>query len=168
MHEKIIAELLPSYGPFPNHPTFPVLLYKNALHLHREDPKLVEEIFLKNHWKKPWRNGIYDFHHYHSNTHEVLGVYSGTCLVQVGGDQGPKFELEKGDVLILPAGVSHKNLGCSDDFKCVGAYPFEIEFDMNYCKKEEKKHAEQNIRKSPLPQSDPVYGENGPLFKYWK
>jgi uncharacterized protein YjlB len=37
----------------------------------------------------------------------------------------------KGDVLLIPAGVAHKNVGASIDFKCVGAYPGGKEFDIN-------------------------------------
>jgi len=164
----IFTETLLSNGLFPNNPALPLVLYKRALKLGVNDPDIVEDIFLINEWKKSWRNGIYPYHHYHSNVHEVLGVYSGTCVVEVGGDGGPTYELEKGDVLIIPAGVAHKNFGCTEDFKCVGAYPSEIEYDMYYGKPNERFVTEKNIPNVPLPNCDPVYGPAGPLFKYWK
>jgi uncharacterized protein YjlB len=164
----IIYEIIPQNGLFPNNPVLPLVLYKKALRLSNDDPETVEEIFLINEWKKPWRNGIYNYHHYHSNVHEVLGIYNGTCVVEMGGDGGPTFELEKGDVLIIPAGLAHKNFGCTEDFKCVGAYPVIIDYDMYYGKPNERFVTDKNIANVPLPSNDPVYGPAGPLFKYWK
>ncbi len=57
----------------------------------------------KNNWSNSWRNGIFNFHHYHSITHEVLGVHSGNAKVLLGGDRGILINAEKGDVIIIPA-----------------------------------------------------------------
>lgn len=160
---NVIAQVIHENGLFPNNGKLPLLIYKKAV-----NPELCEEIFSQNGWTNFWRDSIYDFHHYHSNTHEVLGVYSGSCDVQMGGENGKIFHLEKGDVLIIPVGVSHKNVGCTDDFGCVGAYPFDIPYDMNYGKPEEKMLAMENIPDTPLPKTDPVYGKKGPLFEAWK
>lgn len=165
---EIIAEIIGRNGWFPNNSKFPLLLYKSCLNASKVNPQTLEEIFLSNDWKNPWRNGIYSFHHYHSNTQEVLGIYDGSCEVEIGGDHGKRFHLEKGDVLIIPAGVSHKNVGSTPDFKCIGAYPFEIDYDMNEGKQEEFSPANENIGRVPLPKADPVYGKKGPLFEYWK
>ena len=53
----------------------------------------------------------------------LLGVYSGTARVQLGGEGGMTHTIHPGDVIIIPAGVAHKNLGDSPDFGVVGAYP---------------------------------------------
>lgn len=164
----IISELILENGLFPNNPRLPLLLYKKCLKLGKDQPGIVEDIFFCNEWKNSWTNGIYTYHHYHSNNHEVLGIYSGQCVVEIGGDGGPTFEIEKGDVLIIPAGVSHKNFECTEDFKCVGAYPFDIAYDMYYGKPSERFVTESNIEKVPLPNSDPIYGPAGPLFLHWK
>ena len=74
---------------------------------------------------------------------------------------------QSGDVIIIPAGVAHKNVGSSSDFRCVGAYPLGQSWDMNYGKPGERPQADQNITKVPLPESDPVYGIDGPLVKSW-
>jgi len=166
--EKIYHELIPPNGNFPNNAHLPVLLYNSVLELENGNPeKVVEQIFEGNMWGNPWVNGIFNYHHYHSITHEVLAVLSGTCIVALGGSNEKKYHLEKGDVLILPAGVAHKNISSSADFKCMGAYPGGVSYDLKHGKADEKQEAEKNIQKVPVPEKDPVYGK-GPLQKFWK
>jgi len=164
---KIIPHLLKDDGIFPNS-MLPLLVYKNVLVLPADhQPQIIEKIFEANNWKNTWRNGIYNYHHYHSTTHEVLGVYSGRCRVLIGGEDGIQFIIEKGDVIIIPAGVAHKNIGGNEDFKCAGAYPDGKDFDMNYGKSGERPQTDHNIGRVPLPATDPVYGKQGPLFMQW-
>src|ERR1043165_9643071 len=63
-------------GYIPNNPKFPLLHYRNAFRFGREhDPAAVlEKTFGVNGWGDFWRNGIYDFVHYHSMIHEALGI----------------------------------------------------------------------------------------------
>ena len=165
---KIIAELLTDDGQFPNNPSLPLLLYKGVFDLSEESPALViEGLFKKNGWGGMWRNGIYDFHHYHSTAHEVLGVCSGWADIQLGGQSGIKVRLEKKDVILIPAGVAHNNLGQSSDFRVVGAYPHGQHWDMNYGNPGERPGADHNIAEVPLPEKDPVYGHSGPVIDYW-
>lgn len=164
---EALLKMIPENGSFPNNNTLPLLIYKKALDIPHLNPELFETLFLLHGWTNGWRDGIYTFHHYHSNTHEVLGIYSGSCQVQIGGENGEVVQLEKGDVLIIPVGVSHKNTGSTEDFMCVGAYPFEIDYDTCYGKPEEKISAAQNIQKTPLPTTDPLYGAKGPLCEAW-
>lgn len=96
---NIIHEVISKNGSFPNNSNLPLLIYQGCFVLEDSKPEIIEEIFFKNAWKGLWRDGIYDFHHYHSNTHEALGIYSGSCEVQIGGENGKIFELKKGDVL---------------------------------------------------------------------
>jgi long-chain acyl-CoA synthetase len=42
----------------------------------------------RNGWSGTWRNGIYAFHHYHSTSHEVLGIAAGSAAVRFGGEGG--------------------------------------------------------------------------------
>src|SRR5207244_1516328 len=114
-----------------------------------------------------WRNGIYRYHHYHSTAHEVLGVFSGCATVRLGGERGITEKLTAGDVLIIPAGVGHKNLDSSADFGVVGAYPLDQQADMNYGREGERPRADQNIARVARPKSDPIYGEDGALLQYW-
>jgi uncharacterized protein YjlB len=155
-------------GIFPNS-KLPVLLYKKVLDLPPLFPaSYVENLFKSHLWHNSWKSGIFTYHHYHSITHEVLGFYKGETKMQVGGDKGVKLDIEKGDVLIIPAGVAHKNLGQENDVQCVGAYPEGMSYDMNYGKPGERPMTDNNIAQVPLPDRDPVLGLKGGLQRYWK
>jgi uncharacterized protein YjlB len=164
--QEVLHPILKDDGIFPNS-ELPLLVYRQALPITPGQPQAIEELFERNGWTNSWRNGIYNYHHYHSTTHEVLGILSGQCTVQLGGDSGVTITVMAGDVVIIPAGVAHKNLESSNDFVCVGAYPNGRSYDMNYGKADERARAVENIRKVPLPATDPVYGKQGPLFTHW-
>lgn len=155
-------------GTFPNNETLPVVVYEGAFVFgDRSHAALIESVFQANGWGGLWRNGIYSYHHYHSTAHEVLGVADGAARVQLGGDEGRTFEVEAGDVIVLPAGVAHKNIDATSGFLVVGAYPAGQQWDMNYGKPNERPQVDRNIEQVPLPSSDPVYGQEGPLAEYW-
>ncbi len=159
--------LLQDNGIFPNSP-FPVLFYKSAFRLSNDrSPKILEETFARNHWTNSWRDGVYTYNHYHSTSHEVLGIYSGDCHFLLGGNKGIQLLGVKGDVIVIPAGVSHKNIGSTLNFKCVGAYPDGRDFDINLGKAGERPQADINISKVPLPAFDPLHGKTGPLLSIW-
>jgi uncharacterized protein YjlB len=163
---QVLSFVLHSEGAIPNS-RLPLLYYRDAVKLTSDTPGMFEELFEANDWGGTWRNGIYTYHHYHSTTHEVLGVFRGAATVQLGGERGIKQKISAGDVLIIPAGVAHKNFGASNDFGVVGGYPGGAEWDMNYGRPDERAAAEQNLARVPLPKTDPVYGPDGPLFKHW-
>jgi uncharacterized protein YjlB len=72
-------------GSIPNR-RYAVLLYHGAMDLDNRYPaSSMEERFLANHWTNSWRNGIYTFHHFHSTSHEVLGIYRGSASVRLRG-----------------------------------------------------------------------------------
>lgn len=165
---RVISRILEDDGTFPNNEKLPLIIYKTAIELKDKDPAAtVEKYFHANHWGGSWRNGIYSFHHYHSTAHEVLGIYRGNVKVQFGGPQGFTVDAEAGDVIIIPAGVAHKSLGSSPDFGVVGAYPKGQKWDMNYGNPGERPQADENIIRVPLPETDPVYGNPGPLIELW-
>ena len=153
-------------GRIPNN-KLPLIIFKNVFD-EREDEgaELLEDKFKNNNWKNSWRNGVHDFHHYHSNTHEVLGVYNGTALLQLGGENGEKLRVEAGDIIIIPAGVGHKNLE-SENFKIVGDYPNGRDYDMNYGKEGERPAADKNIAAVPIPEADPWFGEKAGIVDIW-
>ena len=153
---------------FPNNDYLPVLVYRQAFENADDNlGDLIEKTFRKHNWTNNWRNGILEKHHYHSNTHEVLGVSSGRCKVQLGGPNGVILDIQKGDVVVLPAGIAHKNLGCSSDFEVVGGYPGGVEHDMRYGKPNDRPEVDENIKNVPLPETDPVSGYEGDLITFW-
>ena len=165
---EIAAHPLGEDGAFPNNARVPLLLYQGIIELPSDDPaRIFEELFRYNGWHGTWRNGIYGYHHYHSTAHEVLGVYSGTATVQLGGPNGITVSLRPGDVVIIPAGVAHKNLSSSPDFGVVGAYPAGQEWDMNHGRPGERPDTDQNIARVPVPSTDPIHGPGGPLTERW-
>src|SRR5271165_1992024 len=110
-------------GLVPNNP-LPLLIYKGAIDLDSDEPESrIERLFGANGWGDMWRNGIYDYLHYHATVHEALGVARGHARVRFGGDHGKEFDISAGDVAILPAGTGHQCLSASPDFSVVGAYP---------------------------------------------
>jgi len=151
-------------GKIPNN-TLPLLVYRKAL------PGLtaskLQKHFAENNWTNSWDNGVYPFHHYHSTSHEVLGIYSGSAQLHLGGEKGAKVNVSAGDVIVIPAGVGHKNLGSSDDFGVVGAYPDGRDWDLLKGEPGERPKADKNIAALPIPDLDPVSGKNEGLKKIW-
>jgi uncharacterized protein YjlB len=116
--------LFGSNGIVPNNPSLPLIVRRGAIPPSQGDPATAfETTFAKNGWTNSWRNGIFRYHHYHPNTHEVLGVYSGSASVRFGGEDGELVSVAAGDVIVIPAGVAHALVNGSDDFAVVGAYP---------------------------------------------
>jgi uncharacterized protein YjlB len=152
-------------GTFPNS-KLPALVYRGAL----ASPTAggFEELFEGHGWSSAWRNGLYTVHHYHSTAHEVLGIYQGRVTARLGGPRGLVLELQAGDVLVVPAGVAHKNEGASADFRVVGAYPVGTGPDMNYGKPGERPGTDRNIARVGLPARDPVHGGEGLLQRLWR
>jgi len=155
-------------GKIPNS-KYPLLLYRNVIEKSGDkSADWLENTFNNNNWTNSWRWGVYDFHHYHSNTHEVLGVYLGKAKLLLGGEQGKIFDVKTGDVIVIPAGVGHKCLSHSVDFGVVGAYPDGASADMNKGEPHERPQADENIRQVPLPKTDPLHGPHGGLLDIWK
>jgi uncharacterized protein YjlB len=155
-------------GVIPNHPNWPLVAYRNPVLLPSDiDPAAVfEDLFELNGWGRSWRGGIYDYVHYHSRIHEVLGVARGKVKVRFGGNRGRLCYGKAGDVFILPAGTGHQCLGASSDFLVVGAYPATGSYD-ECTSSEDHDRAVKSIPKVVRPRRDPVYGKNGPLLDIW-
>lgn len=152
-------------GTIPNNPKLPVLLYSAALSDRAQE---IEDIFNRNGWLNSWKNGVFSYHHYHSNSHEVLGVISGSAVIQLGGEQGTEIKLHAGDVVVLPAGTGHKKTSSSDDFLIAGAYPGGMEYNTRRGDERDRPQALEEINNVPLPTSDPVFGTDGPLIREWR
>jgi uncharacterized protein YjlB len=156
-------------GVIPNNARWPFVYYRGVVALPRDlDPAAVmEDLFEHNGWTDSWRNGIYDYVHYHSRIHEVLGIARGNGTVRFGGNNGRTVLLKAGDVAILPAGTGHHCLAASKDFLVVGAYPPAGTYDECTTSKEHSR-ALKTIPRVGRPRKDPVYGTKGPLMTVWK
>jgi uncharacterized protein YjlB len=146
----------------------PLIVRHGAITPDKSDPaKAFERTFAANGWTGCWRNGIYDYHHYHSTAHEVLGIVSGSGMVRFGGESGETVGLTTSDVVVIPAGVGHALINASDDFLVVGAYADGREWDLLRDDPQVIAVARQRIAQVPFPSTDPVDGADGPLMKLW-
>lgn len=157
-------------GMTPNNPILPLVIYPRAVALPTSaDPAAVfEDLFASHGWEDSWRDGIYDFLHFHTQTHEVLGIARGAARVQFGGKRGEIVALKPGDVIVLPAGTGHQRLARSADLLVVGAYPASGHYDEPQPAEIDHAKAVASIAKTRLPAMDPVYGRLGPLTKLWR
>jgi uncharacterized protein YjlB len=152
--------LLPPGDEIPNNPRLPVLLHRAAIPA--GDPAAAEALFARHGWHPAWRDGIHDVHHYHPNAHEALAIAAGQVRVRLGGEGGVTLDLAAGDVVVLPAGTGHRNLGQSADLLVVGAYPPGAPPEQYTGRPGEKLRAERAIQRVPDPPSDPVTGHPYP------
>ncbi|MCO7175330.1 cupin domain-containing protein [Sporolactobacillus kofuensis] len=146
----------------PNNPYFSVLIYPGAF---KGRTNQLVKTFEKNNWGNNWVDGVFTYHHFHSTSHEVLGVISGHATLRLGGENGKDFKVSAGDVVVLPAGTGHKRLSSSSDFSIAGGYPNGQDYDTQT---KETQTLKANISRVGKPKQDPVYGNQGPLLHIWK
>ncbi|MGN6309677.1 MAG: hypothetical protein ACTHNN_08990 [Xanthobacteraceae bacterium] len=155
-------------GLVPNN-RLPVLRYRLAVDVTGKEPeRIFENLFAANGWGGLWRNGIFDYLHYHATVHEALGIARGHAKVRLGGDRGATLELVAGDAVILPAGTGHQCLSASGDFSVVGAYPPGEKMQITKPTPDNYRKALKAIPNVPQPVTDPVQGVQGALMRLWK
>jgi uncharacterized protein YjlB len=156
--------LAPPGDRIPNHPRFPVLVYRGV---GVSDPSQARELLAKHGWGGSWVDGVFDFHHFHSTSHEALAVVAGSATLELGGPQGRSFEVRAGDVLVLPAGTGHRRAAADAAFTVVGAYPAGQErYDLlRGDDPAEVEAARRRIDQLPPPEDDPVGGDGVALWR---
>jgi uncharacterized protein YjlB len=156
-------------GDVPNHPRWPMIVYSQAIA--RETLATSEyafdELFERNGWPVAWHNGIYPFTHYHSTTHEVLGIARGEATVQFGGKSGKILTARAGDALLLPAGTGHKRISSSPDLLVIGAYPPGSKYDLMRSGESDKTGIRARIATVAKSDTDPVSGADGAMTGLW-
>lgn len=152
-------------GKIPNNPTLPLVVYSGVI---QGNAATYRAMYQRNKWGGIWLNGVYRFHHFHSTAHEVLGCVSGRARIQFGGENGEILEVTAGDMVVIPAGVGHYNTGDqSEDFQIMGAYPMGQTWDLCRGDPNERLQVLENIKRVPLPKTDPVQGAGGALLDAW-
>jgi uncharacterized protein YjlB len=144
----------------PNNPRFPVLLYRRV-DAAADGAEAIRALFASHGWGGSWVDGVFDFHHFQSTSHEVLGVIAGAATLELGGPQGEAFEVSAGHVVVLPAGTGHRRASAEAAFRVVGAYPAGQE-DYDLLRGDdpaEVEAARERIAGLGAPPEDPVGGE---------
>lgn len=162
----IEAVRLDRNGWVPNNPELAVILYRQVLQQISDPATAFEQLFEVNHWPAQWRDGVFEYHHYHSTAHEVLGIAAGSAQLVLGGPKGYEVEVRAGDVVLLPAGTGHCQLSASKGFLVVGAYPAGASFDI--CREAPTPGQVRAIASATYPDSDPVFGPQGPFHELWR
>ena len=156
-----------SNGIVPNS-SLPLIVRRGAIPPSEHDPaKAFKATFARNGWTNAWLDGIHDFHHYHSNAHEVLGIVSGSARVRFGGEDGDLVGVTAGDVVVIPAGVAHA-LHRSER-RLRGGRRLSGRRRLRHVRDDPGALAasQQRIAQVPVPDADPVDGADGPLVKLW-
>jgi uncharacterized protein YjlB len=155
-------------GAIPNS-ALPLLVYRQALAGGPDLAAAFERRFAQNGWLGAWRDGIFAYHHFHSTSHEALGVAAGSGTVRFGGERGgASVELAAGDAVAIPAGVGHRLERSSPDLPVVGAYPGGRAWDVRRGDPAERAAVLANLAAVPLPATDPLWGTDGPLLGAWQ
>ncbi|QSR19391.1 cupin [Novosphingobium sp. KA1] len=142
----------------PNNQGLPVLIYRSVESGAREQiAEAFETRFADHGWPAKWRDTIFDYHHYHSTTHEALGVASGRASLILGGPGAQIVSVAAGDALVLPVGTGHCLIEASEDFLVVGAYPEGQDWDI--CQDPPSKEALERIQTMLAAEQDPVTGK---------
>jgi uncharacterized protein YjlB len=156
-------------GDIPNHPRWPMIVYQGVIGAEVTDAaRAFELLFARHGWGDGWRNGIYAFPHYHSNSHEVLGIAAGEALVRFGGASGQEIKVAKGDAVLLPAGTGHQRLSASGDLLVIGAYPPGARCDLKRAGEADKAQIRARIGTVGRPAQDPIAGISGPAVTMWE
>ncbi|KAL4934609.1 cupin domain-containing protein [Aspergillus undulatus] len=162
---RVTSREIPQWRKNPNSSIHakPLLIYHAAFDATPDQlSKHLEEI---GEVSPAWVYTMYSETHFHSTSHEVLGVVSGSARLCFGGEENPgRFEpnVAKGDLIIVPAGVAHRLLAETHEvqgpFKMVGAYPKGKSWDMCYGREDEGDEIRQNIEGLEWFKRDPLYG----------
>ena len=92
-----------------------------------------------------------------------------TVNVQFGGPEGEIVAFGTGDIVLMPAGGGHCLMAGSRASGIVGAYPAgQEDWDLKRNEPQDHKLALRQIPEVALPTTDPVTGNQFPLFNYWK
>ncbi|KXT05870.1 hypothetical protein AC579_4379 [Pseudocercospora musae] len=166
---RVLEHQIPAHGLTPNTSIQdkPLVVYKSAFPSSATASKIESHLSSMGVVAPQWRYTMYSTSHFHSTSHEVLSISNGKAKLCFGHEDNPskvEAEIEKGDVVIVPAGVAHRLVeDLSGGFEMVGSYPTGCNWDMCYGKEGEEGKIE-NIKTLRWFEKDPVYGDEGPVL----
>lgn len=167
---RVSQHQIPCYNLIPNTSIqqHPLLIYHSCLPSSSSTSAIEDHLKAVNVVVPQWVYTMYSTTHFHSTTHEVLCISSGIAKLCFGGEENPQRVetiVEKGDVIVVPAGVGHCLLeDVNGGFTMVGSYPKGKSWDMCYGKEGEEDKI-QSIGRLRWFDKDPVYGEEGPALQ---
>ncbi|CZT23541.1 uncharacterized protein RCC_09255 [Ramularia collo-cygni] len=165
---RILKHQIPAHGSIPNTSIQhkPLLLYKSLFPDNTSASQIESHLSSIGVVQPQWRYTMYDFSHFHSTSHEVLGISHGRARLCFGHEDNPDRVVEevcKGDVIVIPAGVSHCLLeDLEGGFQMVGCYPKGYNWDV--CEAGDDRKV-QMIESLEWFEKDPVYGNEGPVLE---
>ncbi|MBO9413524.1 MULTISPECIES: cupin domain-containing protein [unclassified Ruegeria] len=146
-------------GMIPNS-RFPLLIHRGAIPGGGVDG--VKARFRANGWGNNWEYpGVYEYPHFHSTSHECLGCAQGWMEFNLSVEGWTRVRIEAGDVIVMPAGVSHEMVGRSDDIMMCGGYAGGRDWDNiqeAFLTPEMFQAAAKRIMMLPIPDKDPATG----------
>ena len=161
---QVSRHMIPRYKLIPNSSiqNRPLLIYHSAF-VPPASATTIESLLTWTGVVDPrWRYTMY------STTHEVLCIARGKARLCFGSEDNPQrveSVVQKGDVLIVPAGVGHRLLEVVEGgFEMVGSYPVGPSWDMCYGKEGEESKV-QDISRLAWFEKDPIYGDEGPALE---
>lgn len=166
---RVSKHLIPAHGMTPNTSiqNKPLMIYHAAFGNKTSASAIESHLKSVGVVDPQWRYTMYSTSHFHSTSHEVLGIASGEARLCFGHEDNPdhvEAVLKAGDVVVMPAGVAHRLLDdLKGGFEMVGCYPKGCNWDMCYGKKGEEKNV-AGIKKLGWFERDPVYGDKGPAL----
>ena len=156
---EIMQIFMKDDGTFPNNQHYPTLIYKNSFQGSETDGRRL--IVNKNEWTEPWVWGIFSYHHYHTKAWELLLCVCGSASIQLGGDAGPTVKIDKGDLVLIPPGVAHKQLEEHGGFSLLGSYPtFRFDGRIDTCRGKPTDEERKMIQECYVPKTDPIFHLN--------
>jgi uncharacterized protein YjlB len=159
---KVATVLFDNDGIVPNHPRWPLIIHRRSVRFRGGfDPAtIIDTLFASNGWGRSWRDTIYNFVHYHSQTHEVLGVARGDAVAEFGGIKGKRLKVGAGDIVVLRASPDQGE----PELSSRGRLPA-----IGHCTDtRDLREAMKRIAKVKRPPRDPVHGKQAGIALLWR
>ena len=110
---RVSSYQIPSFDRIPNTSIQkkPLLVYHHAFNASVSASSIESHLASVNVVSSQWRYTMFSQSHFHSTAHEVLCVTAGKARLCFGSENNPnrvELVVEKGDVMIVPAGKSSR------------------------------------------------------------